>query len=689
MTGKRTGKRLAVDVGGTFIDFMLFDAENRTVRIEKVPSAGALEKRFLEGVERLGVDLRDLAMIVHGSTLVINTIVQEKGARVGLITTHGFRDVYELGRGNRAEIYNLFYRPPEPLIPRYLRLEVGERLSADGSVLQPLDETEARAAVQQLKAEGVEGIAIAFLHAYANPQHEQRMAEIVAEEFPEAQVSLSSAVAAEWREFERTSTAVLNAYAQPRVAAYLSKLEGELQQGGFDGVLTIMQSSGGMTSSAIARSTPIRTLESGPAGGVIGASALGSKLNLPNLVAADVGGTTFDIALIVEGEPLEKAETQVNRRPVLQPTVDIVSIGAGGGSIAWLDGEGGLRVGPRSAEANPGPACFGLGGTEPTVTDAQLVLGYLDPNYYLGKRMSLDLAASQQAIRDQIAAPLNLDLMPAAYGIYQLAVMNMTYAIRNITVERGHDPRGFSLACFGGGGGLFAGHLLDELECRQAIVPVNPANFSSWGLLNADYREDLTRMFVRPLAATTPDELGDVLAAMAAEAQQTLDANGIDSSDLTTRYFAEMRYVGQEHTVRVPLLDGDLADGFAALRDRFNALHEQAYAHQMPEKPLEIVRLRLAAVVTESKPDLLPLTTPAGQDARKGQRLVTFSGQGAPVECPVYDRPRLSAGQQLTGPLIVEEWTSTTLVLPGQCLEVDAYGNLIITRQQGEQNHAN
>ncbi len=551
-------RRLAVDVGGTFIDFMLFDADNRTVRIEKVPSAGALEQRFLEGVERLGIDLSDLAMIVHGSTLVINTIVQEKGARIGLITTRGFRDVYELGRGNRAEIYNLFYRPPEPLIPRSLRLEVRERLNASGEVLEPLDETEARAAVRQLKAEGIAGIAIAFLHAYANPQHEQRMAEIVAEEFPEAQVSISSAVAAEWREFERTSTVVLNAYAQPQIAAYLSKLEHELQQGGFHAPLTIMQSSGGMTSSAIARSIPIRTLESGPAGGVIGASALGQRLDLPNLVAADVGGTTFDIALIVDGEPLEKAETQVNRRPVLQPTVDIVSIGAGGGSIAWLDGEGGLRVGPRSAEANPGPACFGLGGDEPTVTDAQLVLGYLDPDYYLGKRMSLDKAAAENAIRQRVAAPLQLDLMPAASGIYHLAVMNMIYAIRNITVERGHDPRGFSLACFGGGGGLFAGHLLNELECERAIVPVNPANFSSWGLLNADYREDLTRMFVQPLAETTPDELGSVLQAMEAEARQMLSANGIDSSDLTARTFAEMRYVGQEHTVRVPLLDSDL-----------------------------------------------------------------------------------------------------------------------------------
>jgi len=330
-----THKRLAVDVGGTFTDFMLFDADQRLVQIEKVPSSGLLEERFLEGIDRLGLDLRELSMIIHGSTMVINTIVQETGARVGLITTLGFRDLYELGRGNRAEIYNLFYRPPAPLVPRHLRTEVRERIDAHGTILEPLDEAQAREAVNRLRAEGVEGIAIVFLHAYANPRHEQRMAEIVTEEFPEAAVSISSNVVREWREFERTSTTVLDVYVKPRMATYLTGLERELSKRGYTGPLTMMQSSGGMTSSRIARTVPIRTLESGPAGGVIGAAAMGRKLNLPNLIAADVGGTTFDVALIVGGKMLEEAETRVNRRPVLQPTLDIVSIGAGGGSIAW------------------------------------------------------------------------------------------------------------------------------------------------------------------------------------------------------------------------------------------------------------------------------------------------------------------------------------------------------------------
>ncbi len=672
-----TRKHLAVDVGGTFIDFMLFDSDQHTLQIEKIPSSGALDQRLLEGIDRLGIDPRDLSMIIHGSTIVINTIVQEAGALVGLITTRGFRDVYELGRGNRAEIYNLFYRPPAPLIPRYLRLEVSERISAGGDILTPLDEPEARAAVRDLRAQGVAGIAVAFLHAYANPAHEQRMAQIVAEEFPDAAVSISADVVREWREFERTSTTVLNVYVQPRMVAYLSKLETELRQRQFGAPLTIMQSSGGMTSSALAQAVPIRTLESGPAGGVIGAAALGRKLGLPNLVAADVGGTTFDVALIVDGEPLEKAETKVNGRPVLQPTLDIVSIGAGGGSIAWLDGEGGLRVGPRSAQAIPGPACFGLGGTEPTVTDAQVLLGYLDPNYYLGQRMTLDREAAERAIQ-QIAAPLRLELLETAYGIYHLAAMNMTYAIRNITIERGHDPRQFSLACFGGGGGLFAAHLLTELECARAIIPLNPANFSSWGLLNADYREDLARMFTRPLAETSPAEVFERFRDMAAEAQQTLEQQGIETDKLTLLYFADLRYIGQEHTVRVPVFPDDT---FAALQDRFNAAHEQAYAHALPEKPVEMVRLRLAAVVVTSKPEMMALPESSAQEAIKGYRRVSFTERPATVNCPIYDRAKLRAGQQIAGPLIVEEWTSTTLVLPGQALEVDVYGNLMISAE--------
>jgi N-methylhydantoinase A len=557
-------------------------------------------------------------------------------------------------------------------------------MDAQGKVLEPLDEVEARQVVRHLRAGGVEGIAIVFLHAYANPAHEQQMAAIVAEEFPQAAVSISSNVVREWREFERTSTTVLDVYVKPRMATYLAALERELSTRGYTGPLTIMQSSGGITSSRMARTVPIRTVESGPAGGVIGAAALGRRLNLPNLIAADVGGTTFDVALIADGKVLEEAETKVNRRPVLQPTLDIVSIGAGGGSIAWLDGEGGLRVGPRSAQANPGPACFDLGGTEPTVTDAQVLLGYLDPAYYLGQRMTLNRHAAETAIREKIAVPLKLDLIQAAHGICHLVGMNMTYAIRNVTIERGHDPREFSLACFGGGGGLFAGHLLNELECGQAIIPVNPANFSSWGLLNADYREDLVRAYPRPLAGTDPGDLRRTFRSMEDEARQTLADHGIDPSSLDMLYFADLRYIGQEHTVRVPVYASDYPDStFSDLRMRFNAAHEKAYAHMLPEKPVEIVRLRLVTVAVTAKPDMPEISLAPARTALKGHRAAYFDG--STLNCPVYDRPALSPGQSFDGPLMVEEWTSTTLVLPGQRLNVDVYGNLLISRLDNQE----
>ena len=394
-----TQKRLAIDVGGTFVDFVSLDEDTGEVRIEKASSSGLLEERFFEGIDSLALDLKALQTIIHGSTLVINTIVQEKGAHIGLITTKGFRDVLELGRGNREEIYNLFYRPPPPLIERYLRLEVSERLDARGEVVTPLDEAEARAAIRQLKGEGVAGIAVTFLHAYVNPAHEERMRELVKEEFPEAEVTISSEICREWREFERTSTTVLNVYTKPKLAQYLGALDCELKRRKFIGTLNIMQSSGGITSLRAAQEGPIRTTVSGPAGGVIGVAALGRHLGAANLVAADVGGTTFDVALIRDGQPLEQIEHRINRRPVLQPTIDIVSIGAGGGSVAWIDDANGLHIGPQSVEADPGPACFGLGGALATVTDAQLALGYLDPDYYLGERMRLEREKAEQVIQ--------------------------------------------------------------------------------------------------------------------------------------------------------------------------------------------------------------------------------------------------------------------------------------------------
>ena len=675
-----TRQRLAIDVGGTFVDFVALDEASGQVRIEKSPSSGSLEGRFFEGIEALDLNLRALNMIIHGSTMVINTIVQEKGARVGLITTKGFRDVLELGRGNREEIYNLFYKPPAPLVERSLRLEVSERLDARGTVITPLDEAEARQAARRLKAEGVEGIAVIFLHAYVNPEHEERMRQIVEEECPAVEVTVSSEICREWREFERSSTTVLNAYAKPKLARYLKALQDELAKRQFGGRLNIMQSSGGITSLRAASEGPVRTIVSGPAGGVIGVAALGPLLGETNLVAADVGGTTFDVALISDGAPLEQTEHRINRRPVLQPTIDIVSIGAGGGSVAWLDEAHGLRIGPQSVEADPGPACLDLGGDQATVTDAQLLLGYLDPDYYFGERMSLSLERAGQVVQARVAQPLGMSLVEAAAGIVHLANMNMALAIRNITIERGHDPREFSLVCYGGGGGLFAGFLLNELAAARAIIPLHPAAFSAWGLLNADYREDDIRTFLLPFAQLTAAKLAEELERLEAEARARFAENGVPTARTVAQFHAAMRYHGQEHTVKAPILPGDLREGLRPLRRRLDEYHERAYSLKLPASAAEIVNLQVSIIGVASKPVMKNIAADSTADPLKGEREIAIRDYGAALSAKVYDREKLPARARIDGPAIIEEWSSTALILPDQSAAVDDYGNLIITR---------
>ena len=673
-----TRYRLAIDVGGTFIDFLLFDAHTGTLRMEKVLTTTRRDQAFFDGLDRLGVPLAEVASITHGSTIVLNAILQENGARVGLITTQGFRDVLELGRGNRAEIYNFMYKPPTPLVPRYLRHEVPERITHRGGVLRPLDEVAAQRVLLQLKSQGVDSVAICFLHAYANDVHERRMVDLCREHFPQAFVSCSSEIVREWREFERTSTTVLNAYTQPRLAAYLSALTQGLQQRGYGGTFCVMQSSGGVLTSAVAQRVPIRTIQSGPAGGVIGTIALGAQLGLPNLIAADVGGTSFDVALILNGQPAQRHEVKINRRPVLQPTLDIVSIGAGGGSIAWLDEGGGLRVGPHSAESDPGPVCFAKGGQRATVTDAQLVLGWLDAERYLGGRMRLDVSAAAHAIEIQIAQPLRLTLIEAARGIVQLANANMANAIRHVTVERGHDPRDFSLVCFGGGGGLFAGSLLTELEHARAIVPLYPAAFSAWGLLNADYREDVTYTGVHALANLSPAQLGNFFEPLIVDVMDRLRQMGVSDDNILIERFAELRYAGQEHPLRVPVLAADLT-GFdlAQLRQRFDDAHEQAHAHALPQAAVELVHIHVSGLGKTPKPVLPELAVGLDKNNQRVERSVCFDGHTV-VACPVYQRESLGTGATLHGPAIVEEWSSTVLVWPGQTLQVDSFGNLLI-----------
>lgn len=676
----QSSRRLAIDVGGTFIDFVSFDPGTNEVTIEKVPSSGELEDRVFEGIDRLGADLSEVDMIVHGSTIVLNTILQERGARVALVTTRGFRDVLELGRGNRRDIYDLFYTQPEPLVPRHHRFEITERLDHRGDVVTPLNEDEVAELVGAIEAQRPEAVAICFLHAYANPVHEQRLAELLRERLPGVLISASHEIVREFREYERTSTTVLNSYTQPRMSRYLGRLRSRLDERQYQGAFTVMQSSGGITTSQVASSAPIRTIQSGPAGGAIGASALGKQLGIDNLVAADVGGTTFDVALIANGTSLERTSTELGRRAVLQPTIDIASVGAGGGSIAYIDEEGGVQVGPRSAQAEPGPACFGLGGTEPTVTDAQLVLGYLDPLEYLGRRMQLDVGAARRALSSNVSEPLGLSVEQAAAGVVHLANMNMVHAIRQVTIERGHDPREFVLVCYGGGGGLFVSALLEELELKSAVVPRHPAAFSAWGLLSADYREDVSRTFVRPLAETSVPDLRDEFDALEEEARDWFRAQRVSAAGIEVHRSAELRYLGQEHAVSVTVTEADLSGtDLTELRERFDSVYSQAFSHSLPTHELEFVNLRLSVFGRIQKPT--PKAWPVAgtpDDAVVGHRPVIFGGETDAVECPIYDRGRLPAGSQVVGPAIIDEWNSTVLIRPGQSVVVDDFGNLRI-----------
>ena len=486
-------KIIAVDVGGTFIDVVSIDRETGAVSVEKQPSTpDRLAEELLTALERLPGTLAEIDRFLHGSTVAINALVQREGAKVGLITTRGFRDVLELARGNRPHIYDWVWMPPEPLVPRELRREVTERLGPRGDEVAPLDLAGLAREADALVAAGADAIAVCFLHAYANPKHEREAAEVIERRLPGFPVTLSSDVAAEWHEYERTSTAVINAYVQPSTRTYLGSLRDRLDGAGMRGAIGVMQSNGGVMAAERAVELPVRTLSSGPAGGVVGVATLARRLGHPDAICTDVGGTTYDVAIIEGGRVQERTESEIAGLPVLAPTVDVASIGAGGGSIAWIDDLGGLRVGPVSAGARPGPACFGFGGVEPTVTDCHLVLGRLDPDRFLGSRMHLDLDAAEQAISERVATPLGMRIEDAAEGVLRIVETAMANAIHSMTVERGIDPRTFALYAYGGAGGLFAAATATELDIPTIVVPREPATFSAWGILGSEYREDVS-----------------------------------------------------------------------------------------------------------------------------------------------------------------------------------------------------
>lgn len=682
MPDPTTSHRIAIDVGGTFVDFVLLDEATGEITIEKQPStAERIIEEVAEGLSRLPIELSQVGRIFHGTTVAINTIVQERGVSVGLLTTAGFRDVLEIGRGSRPEIYNPHYQAPVPLVPRYLRREIPGRLSATGGQVVALDLARIDQESDFLVGQGCEAIAICFLHSYANHEHERRAAERVRKRHPSLAVAASHELIGEWREFERTSTTVLNAYVQPQFQRYLVDLSERLSVDGYSAPLALMQSNGGVAAAERAAMRPVTTLESGPAGGVIGADALAAELGLANVICFDVGGTTVDVALIEGGRIVERSQTKIAGRPVMGPTIDITSVGAGGGSIAWVDQRGALRVGPHSAGASPGPACFGHGGREPTVTDCHLLLGRLDAERFLGSRMRLDTQAAVTAVQG-LATLLKMSVEDTASGVLKIAETNMTNAIRSITVERGLDPRDYTLLSYGGGGGLFAATVSGELGLSPVIVPRAPANFSAWGIVASDYREDGSHTMVRPLIAETVGEILGAVVNLRRRSIERLEEHGFDNASIQSSVRADIRFAGQEFTVTVPIdtqwisEPATLLDG---VRRRFVELHHRLYGHGELDAPIELVTVRVRSIGEVARPawpdwPTGPMVSPAST------RNTYFADNDSALCTPVYNRDDLVRDQHILGPAIVEEWTTTTVVPPGWELTVDRLGNLVLSR---------
>ena len=696
--------RLGVDIGGTFTDATLIDETSGQVRVGKVPSTpGDPSLGFMEAVHRMlrqaGVAPGDVAYVVHGTTIATNSIIEGKVARTGFITTDGFRDMLEIARQIRPTLYDLQFEKPRPLVPRYLCFGVPERLDAQGRVLVPLDEAAVRRTAERLRQEGVESVAVCFLHSYVNPAHEKRVGEILREAFPEAMVSLSSEVAPEFREYFRASTTVINACIRPVVGRYLQSIEARLREKGLAAELLVMQSSGGVFTFAAASEKPVFMVESGPAAGVIAATYLGNVLGYRDIISFDMGGTTAKVGLIQDGTPKVTKDYEVGAAartgvgasrgggyPIRTPVIDLVEIGAGGGSIAWVDSGGVLRVGPQSAGADPGPVCYGKGGTDPTITDANLVLGRLNPDYFLGGEMELDVEAGWRAIKERCADPLGLDVVAAAHGIVEIANAAMVNALRLISVQRGYDPRDFVLMAFGGAGPVHANRLAAETEIPTTVIPMSPGITCAMGLLVTDLKHDYSVTLIRQVDRLDPAEVQEAYQGLEEQGQATLRREGMRPEDMTFLRQVDMRYVGQSYELTVPLPGGRLrATDIARVLDQFHLEHDRAYGYSAPGEPAEFVNLRLTATGKIAKPELREL----GQDgrdvasARKTARRVYFSEAGGYVDCPIYDRYGLAAGCVVEGPAVVEEIDSTTVIHPGYQALVDKFGNLLLTSSTG------
>ena len=675
--------RVATDVGGTFTDLVYVDDEGLHVAKASTTPPN-FERGLLNALDRTGLDGANVEFFAHGTTVVINALLSRRGARTALVTTAGFRDVLEIARGNRPDLFNFAFAKPRPFVPRSRRFEVKERIDYRGNVVRPLGDCALERLVEQIVQANVEAVAICFLHAYVNPVHEGKVEALLRREFPGLSVISSHSVCREWREYERTSTAVLSAYVHPLAKSYLGSLSTELEARKVDSELLVMQSNGGVATLKGALNNPISMVESGPASGVLGAAELGRQLGERNILALDIGGTTAKTALVADGKVRISSDYRIEwdrtnpGYPIRTPVVDLVEIGNGGGSIAWIDEGGSLHVGPVSAGALPGPAAYGKGGTEPTTTDANLLLGRINPDLFLGGARAPDMAAVERAFAG-LRSQLGGDLKDVARGVVRIANANMVNALKLVSLNRGRDTRDFSLVAFGGGGGMHAAALAQELMIPKVIIPAHSSVFSAWGMLMSDLRRDFLRTQLENLSELPVRSVAETFATMEEEALRQCHGEGMPAENSRTSRFADLRYKGQEHTVKVAFPAGVVdEEALVEAVTRFHAAHEQEFTYRL-SSPVELVNYHVVVIARVGKSDLprLPRGETDPATVRTGSRVVDFDEEGE-HRADAYDWARFGPGMRIEGPAVVEDGTAAVLVPPGKQAAMDDFGNLHI-----------
>ncbi|HJF34203.1 MAG TPA: hydantoinase/oxoprolinase family protein [Sporosarcina psychrophila] len=665
--------RLGVDIGGTFTDLVVYDQKEKVFHTHKtLTTPHNLAEGVMQCINQYVKDFNEIDYFVHGTTSGLNAFLERKGARVALLTTEGFRDVYEIGRANRTEMYNIQYSKPAPLLDRENTYEIKERMSYQGEVQTPIESVNINGVINELKKGKYDAVAVCFLHSYKNPKHEQEIRDAIEKEL-DIPVSLSSEIAREWREYERVSTTIINAYIAPIVKKYLNILEQQMVENGFDKDIYIMQSNGGVMTSKVAKQLPLQTLMSGPVGGTIGGVNLTRLTGEKNLICVDMGGTSFDVSITIDGEPDVTAETIMEGFPILSPMVNIHTVGAGGGSLAYLEG-GGLRVGPKSAGSNPGPACYGNGGNQPTVTDANVVLGRIDPNNFLGGDLKLDKEAAYQAVKS-VADQINLSVEETAEGICDIANAKMADAIRNLTVKRGIDPREFTIVAFGGAGPMHAVLIADLLDVKKVLVPNVSGTFSAWGMLQTDIRFDTVRNYVSLLSNVKKNEMQSLYNEMQEECISMLNQQHISTDQIRFQKSVDIRYVGQEYTVNIV----NESDDLAKLEEQFHESHFDIYGHNNPNGGTEIVNIRTTALGDLEKIEIKKDNT-SSEEFILADHTREIVWNGVEKTTGVYSTHDLKPGNHFIGPAVIEDKNSTIVIPPKFSISIDENRNIKISK---------